>query len=133
LQNTRVLHQHFPGVFLSPFMRTTLLILAAIVTLATACKTKQQGSGCCSNHQAGAVGQTSGKVSHEYKADGCNTIIIVASADGGEDQILIPSNQLAKEFDKDGLEIKFNFRLLKMPNPEGCVRGNVAEITDISK
>jgi hypothetical protein len=46
---------------------------------------------------------------------------------------LIPRDTLSPEFDIDGLEIFFNYRKLKMPNPKGCSVGIPAEIKDISK
>lgn len=115
-------------------MKSTILLLALILALSTGCKTHSQGSGCCSKQQTATVtGTTTGKVSHQFRATGCETVIIVDNAASSDPQILIPKDKLPKEFDQDGLVIKFNFRLLKMPNPEGCATGNIAEITDISK
>jgi hypothetical protein len=45
---------------------------------------------------------------------------------------LIPKDALDKKVDKDGQEIYFNYRPLKMPNPAGCTAGMPAEITDVS-
>jgi|GEM_PF-1036707 len=115
-------------------MKSTFLLLALILAISTGCKTHSQGSGCCSKQQTATVtGATTGKVSHQFQATGCGTVIVVDNAGNNDPQILIPKDKLAKEFDKDGLVIKFNFRLLKMPNPAGCATGNIAEITDISK
>jgi hypothetical protein len=78
-----------------------------------------------------AVPKTLGKVSHQFRGEGCFTVIIIKQP--GNDIILIPKNPLPKKFDKNGLEIKFEYRLLRMPNPKGCEKGRPAEITNISK
>ncbi len=114
-------------------MRTTIILLALLITFASACKTKSQGGGCCSKNTAAVVGQTEGKVSHEYIASGCGPVILIKSADGKDTQVLVPSTDLPKEFNKDGLTIKFNFRLLRMPMRQGCTTGQMAEISDLSK
>jgi hypothetical protein len=46
---------------------------------------------------------------------------------------LIPKDKLPSEMDVDGLEVKFNYRTLRMAQPEGCTTGQPAEITDLSK
>lgn len=76
--------------------------------------------------------KTLGKVSHQYRATGCSSVIEI-KLEGDEIQTLIPKDKLAKEFDVDGTEIYFNFLLLRMPQPEGCSTGQPAEITDIVK
>jgi hypothetical protein len=75
--------------------------------------------------------KTIGKVSHRYKATGCNTVIEVKLEGEGEIQTLIPKDKLAQEIDKDGTEIYFNFMLLRMPQPAGCKIGQPADITDV--
>lgn len=77
------------------------------------------------------AGNTTGKVSHKYRPDGCATVIIFMQ--DGTETTLIPSQKLAAEYDVDGQEIMFNYRTLKMHNPEGCNVGMPAEITDLSK
>ncbi len=79
------------------------------------------------------VGATLGKVSHQYRKTGCATVIIVHYSNPEEMMTLIPKDTLAPAFDIDGLEIYFNYRKLKMPNPRGCTAGMPAEIKDISK
>src|SRR5258708_782753 len=76
--------------------------------------------------------KTKGKVSHEYLLKGCPTIIIVKIENQESPLILIPRIPLQKEFDKEGLEISFNYHLLKMRTPEGCEKGIPAEITEVS-
>lgn len=125
-------------------MKRTLIGLALLTALTTACKVKATKE-TTNNDKAKPVeinttaqemgdieNKTLGKVSHKYKATGCNTVIEVA-LDGGEIQTLIPKDKLAAEFDVEGNEIYFNFHLLKMPQPAGCTVGQPAEITDIVK
>src|SRR5205814_10695374 len=75
--------------------------------------------------------KTKGNISHEYLPKGCPTIIIVR-IQNQEPLILIPRIPLQKEFDKEGVEIRFNYHLLKMRTPEGCEKGIPADITDVS-
>ena len=77
------------------------------------------------------MGSTIGEVSHEYKATGCTAVVIVTNEDGSK-LTLLPKDKLDSKFDKNGLKINFNYRLLKMPNPPGCDAGIPAELTDIS-
>ena len=102
-------------------------------TSVLACKSKKETTATAGNNtvQPASVGATTGKVSHMYKATGCETVVIVK--EGENELTLIPKDKLAKQFDVDGLEIKFNYRTLKMPNPAGCAKGIPAELTDISK
>ena len=72
-----------------------------------------------------------GKVSHQYKTKGCSTVIIIKRTDG--DIILIPKTPLPKALDKNNLEIKFDYRVLRIPNPKGCEKGQPAEITNCSR
>jgi hypothetical protein len=77
--------------------------------------------------------KTFGRVSHKYKASGCNAVIEVKLETEGEIQTLIPKDKLPTEFDIDGTSIYFNFLLLRMPQPAGCSVGQPATITDIVK
>ena len=47
--------------------------------------------------------------------------------------ILIPRDPLDTALDVDGLEIIFNYHLLKMRNPPGCDQGMPAEISEARK
>ncbi len=95
-------------------------------------------SACKSARESQVVGQagpaplslSSGRVSHQYRATGCLTVILVDKP--GEAHVLIPREQLASKYDKDGLELNFNYHLLKMPNPKGCEVGIPAELSNIS-
>jgi hypothetical protein len=75
--------------------------------------------------------KTIGKVSHQYRATGCATVIVVKR--GEEELVLIPKDTLTNKLDVDGLEITFNYRTLKMPQPQGCMKGIPAALTDIEK
>lgn len=105
------------------------ILMLLVCAVFVACKSHKEASA--STSKAVAAGTSVGKVSHRFKSTGCATVISIM-IDGSE-TILIPKDKLAKEFDVDGLEIRFNYHALKMPNPEGCTSGMPAEITDISK
>jgi hypothetical protein len=74
--------------------------------------------------------KTKGKVSHQYASKGCATVIVAEV--NGEELTLIPQPPLEKQYDKDGLEIFFNYHTLRRQQPPGCEKGMPAEITDIS-
>ena len=71
-----------------------------------------------------------GKVSHQFSANGCSTVI-VSKTETGEELVLIPRTPLEKKFDKEGLEIFFNYKPLKIRQPPGC-QGIPADISDVS-
>ena len=75
--------------------------------------------------------KTIGKISHRFRKNGCTSVIIVA--ENNQSLILVPRTKLDKEIDVDGLEIIFNYHLLKMKNPPGCEQGIPAEISDVRK
>lgn len=96
------------------------------------CHSKQKNIVSAPNvEQTAVTPKTIGKVSHQYRATGCSTVIIIA--DDVNPIILIPKNKLAENLDVDGLEISFNYRKLRMPQPVGCTKGTPAELTDITK
>lgn len=76
------------------------------------------------------LGKSKGIVSQKYNREGCRTVIIMHE---GTDSAatLIPKDSIPSQFNQDKLEIIFNYRLLKMPNPKGCLTGMPALITDI--
>jgi hypothetical protein len=119
-------------------MKSFTFLLAISLTLVLACKTKQKASTTISDTTTGATkvvvkGSTLGQVSHQFRVKGCSTVVYVKQADQPEPLTLIPRDTLPKSLDVDGLEIYFNYRTLKMKNPEGCTVGIPAELTDISK
>jgi hypothetical protein len=75
--------------------------------------------------------KTKGRVSHQFVRNGCASVII-SRTEAGEEFILIPRTPLENKFDKEGLEIFFNYHPVKIRQPEGCEKGVPAEITDVS-
>jgi hypothetical protein len=113
-------------------MKIHIMLLAAVLSFGTACKSKKEVASTNKETKA-AIGKITGKVSHQYRASGCATVVITANPDGGEELTLIPSVKLASEFDVDGLQISFDYITLRMPQPEGCTKGVPAEFSNISK
>ena len=103
--------------------RIFILFIALIIASGFACKTMPAASSVSN--------KTEGTVSHKYKSAGCNTIIIVKVENNP--LVLIPSTPLPKEFDTDGLEIYFDYNMLRIPSPAGCGEGIPATISNISK
>lgn len=97
--------------------------IAFIIAICFACKTKPAGSSVSD--------KTLGTVSHKYKSAGCNTIIVIEKEK--DRLVLIPTQPLPKEFDKDGMEIYFDYNMLRIPSPAGCGEGIPATIRNISK
>jgi len=103
------------------------LIIGTFLVTGYSCKNKrsmsEEGNGL-------TKGATLGKVSHKYKASGCSPVIIVP---GDPEMVIIPKDKLDGKFDKDGLEIYFDYHPLKMANPPGCTTGIPAEVTNVCK
>ena len=106
-------------------MKTILFILTLTLSIGavTSCKSQKDA--------AAIVGATTGKVSHQYQSTGCSTVVIIAGTNGPV--TIIPKDKLSAEFDVDGLEITFDYRALKMPQPKRCNVGMPAELTNIAK
>ena len=113
-------------------MRLYILILSLSCLSVFACKAKHKPVKQASETVV-PMGTTFGKVSHQYRKTGCATVIIVNNENKDKPLTLIPKDTLSPVFDIDGLEVLFNYRALKMPNPKGCSIGIPAEIKDISK
>jgi len=113
-------------------MRFFVLLIAISLALFPGCKVRHKVVKQATTETLAPKGNSEGKVSHMYRQTGCATVVIVKK-EGQEDITLIPKDTLAKEFDIDGLEIYFNYHLLKMKNPAGCNAGIPAQLTDISK
>jgi hypothetical protein len=113
-------------------------MLSVCVSIFASCKSKQKAAVqpepvATTTTSITETPQTIGKVSHKYRASGCETIVIVA-VEGEETPLtLIPRVKLIKELDIDGLQISFNYHLLKMPQPAGCMQGIPAELSNIKK
>lgn len=105
---------------------TAILILALAFSSCKTCRNAGDNDNNCTK------GATIGTVSHQYREGGCATVIIVSQPEG-DSMVLIPKDPLPEKLDKDGLVILFDYRVLKMPNPEGCNVGIPAEIINISK
>jgi len=138
-------------IYFSTVFRLSLFSLLAIcISIFSSCKPKQKDIASSAkseqttktepainpvpgvvNEPSAVTGKTIGKVSHEYRATGCSTVIVVVGAT--KPLILIPKNKLSADIDVDGLEITFNYRTLKMPQPAGCTKGIPAELSDIAK
>jgi hypothetical protein len=130
-------------------MKTISLIISCIIFLSIACNHPKETTTISPSFNGDSVAtsktdttsktskpsqltpKTKGKVSHQFASKGCATVIVVNS-ENGEEQILIPRAPLEKQFDKEGLEIFFNYHPLKMRQPPGCEKGIPAEITDVS-
>ncbi|MBA3970899.1 MAG: hypothetical protein H0X46_01920 [Bacteroidetes bacterium] len=140
-------------------MRSIVILLAVFMSVGTSCKTKKAaksstttttttttttavqsstpGNSAEANTSTTASGTNqgahAGKVSHKYRAGGCETVIIILPSEGTEEIILIPKDKLNKDIDMDGQTITFDYHPLKMPQPAGCTAGVPAEITNITK
>jgi hypothetical protein len=116
------------------FAVSMLLAFVCILSTITSCKSNKkivkENPPSVVNEQPVKT-KTIGKVSHQYRATGCATVIIVTK--DTENLVLIPKDKLANEMDVDGLEISFNYRTLKMPQPAGCSKGIPAALTDVEK
>jgi hypothetical protein len=126
-------------------MKTFFLITTYLILLDSGCKHKNAGTATTNKDSAQVTAvdssrqqnriemgiKTKGKVSHRYAAKGCAVVIDVRT-DAGEEMVLIPRTPLENKFDKDGLELHFNYHPVKMIQPAGCDSGMPAEITDIT-
>jgi hypothetical protein len=116
-------------------MKNLFYLLALTSLIAISCKTKTVSQNNDNNavKATTVIGKTLGTVSHQYQSTGCNTVIIVNGGDASSLLTLIPKDALSAEFDKEGMQLYFDYHPLKMPQPEGCSHGIPAEITNISK
>ena len=96
----------------------------------TTTTTMETTNTTASNNQQGAH---AGKVSHKYRAGGCETVIIIMAHDDVAEITLIPKDKLNKDIDVDGQTITFDYMPLKMPQPAGCTVGIPASISNITK
>jgi hypothetical protein len=132
-------------------MKSIITLVAVISMSFVSCKTKNAASANSnailttttanstnvSTETSSATGDNQGvyvgKLSHQYKSTGCETVIIIAAQDDAAEMTLIPKDKLSKDVDVDGQLIRFDYRPLKMPQPAGCNVGIPAEITNITK
>jgi thioredoxin-related protein len=121
-----------------PMKKYVFLLLIGAFSL-SACKSKKNAAASATSDNTSTTAamttrssaDNTGKVSHQYRATGCPTVIVFTK--DGSEITLIPKDKIPAEFDVDGMEVKFNYHSLKMANPVGCTVGMPAEITDISK
>ena len=115
-------------------MKNIIIFIAIILFLSVSCKTQKDTSSKVKMEEKDYTrGKSIGKVSHQYRAGGCNSVIIVEMVGPASYIVLIPKDKLPDSFDKDGMEIYFDYHPLKMPNPPGCIEGMPVEIFNISK
>ena len=114
-------------------MKNTIIVLCAgLLMFAASCKCKEKTQAPQQTQQtqqtqttkeakmmAPVSNKTFGTVSFQYKSTGCTSVVIVPTEIATQPLILIPKDALPAEFDKDGVEIYFDYRPLKMPNPKG--------------
>ncbi len=119
-------------------MKYYIIIFTGILLFSISCKTKKPSSQPTKENsqtidESVIKPKTLGTISHQYRVTGCNTVIFVKK-EGNENQlVLIPKDSLPKDFDKEGKEIYFDYRLLRIKNPPGCSKGIPAELSNISK
>lgn len=106
------------------------LILFIVIITFISCKTSEK-QVVKNPLIAIAKGKNVGVISHQYKAEGCKTIIVINKAND-KPMHLIPMNELDTKFDKDNLKISFDYLPLRVKNPEGCNMGIPAEISNIA-
>lgn len=112
------------------YYKTMLLLGLPLVFFITACHS-QKKVACNYIKQPFADTLLSyGKISHKYISNGCSPIIISYKNPMHDTLTLIPMNSL-NEIDKDGKEVLFNFKTLKVHQPKGCGNGIPVYITTI--
>jgi hypothetical protein len=99
------------------------------ITLVFACKSKKTDtSKPAETDTTSNTQKTTGIVTHQFQSTGCQTIVICKKE--SDTLFLIPMTPLDK-FDVDGLEISFDYRVLKVHNPKGC-QGMPVQISNIT-
>jgi len=117
-------------------MKNAVLSVMIICLLAGACKSKKSTETSTVNtavKETPAPEKTTGKISHRFRSTGCATVIVVEIKGEADSLILIPRDELPAGLDVNGLEVSFNYRSLRMPQPPGCNTGIPAEITDLER
>ena len=107
-----------------------LLLGLSLVLFITACHSQKKVAGNNMKQPFADTLLSSGKISHKYVSNGCSPIIISYKNPMHDTLTLIPLNSL-KEMDKDGKEVLFNFKTLKVHQPKGCGDGIPVYITAI--
>ncbi len=76
------------------------------------------------------LGTNLGYVSHQFRLTGCKSVIAIPTNE--DTSYIIPVPELEESLDIDGQYYHFNYRPLKIKNPDGCMTGIPAEVYDIS-
>lgn len=109
-----------------------LFIFSVIFSVSfVSCKSKQKthnDNDKIVEQPAQTNGEYMGVVHHNYEESTCSVVVVNV---GEEDMVLIPVNGLPEAMDIDGMQIRFNYHALKMPQPEGCTSGIPVELTDV--
>jgi hypothetical protein len=109
-------------------MKKSILYAFAVLILFSFCKSKKP-EAVSSRPPVVDDQKVLGTVSHKHGM--CGTVVELKSA--GPGAILVPYPALDKEYDVDGLSIKFTYRKLRMPQRENCESGIMAELKDVEK
>ena len=111
-------------------MKIHLVFLLCCIGLFTnyGCRTGK-GKSVNDNLSANNDLKTSGVVTTKFGENKCYPVIRVNNK--SENVILIPIPPLDSIYMKDGLKISFDYRLLRIKNPDGCIEGIPAEIYNI--
>lgn len=76
---------------------------------------------------------TYGKVTHLINTNQCVCITVFnKKSNPSIELILLPKDPLPYNLNKEGTEIKFHYHTLKIKNPEGCLKGMPAVLTEIT-
>lgn len=110
------------------FLIFAIIVFSIIVGCKTVHKTEIKNNSISTNSKFET--SSSGIVSLHYLKDGCGAVVKLRNNE--ENLTLIPTPALDSVFAKEGLVIFFNYRLLRMKNPDGCLVGLPAELTEIS-
>lgn len=117
-------------------IKSILFYALTLVVIEIGCKPKKQILTSLEQGHADVQqitpGEISGRISHQFRTEGCPTIIIVSQGEK-DSLVLIPSEVLPSNVDINGLEVLFNYHTLRIPQPNGCNLGIPAEITNITK
>lgn len=118
-------------------MKYFIVIVSLFILLVNGCKVNKESKETKTDLEKSQTinnKKTVGKVSYYYKSTGCSTVIFVFTNNEKKDTlILIPKDPLPTEFDIDKLDVAFNYRRLRMPQPKGCIAGFPVEISDLEK
>lgn len=75
-----------------------------------------------------------GKVTYLVNGNGCLSIVVLNAEENTDNKlVLIPRTPLTNELAKEGTLILFNYRTLKMKNPEGCLKGIPVELSNVTQ